>query len=118
MHHYAHRRIKYGEVRCVGGFIVLGMLAAFGLVCALWVLIGLLLPRRCGTVIYLGDDAQAAAQRHLWLREMGLTQDRLILLECKDEDRDWLQGQGIEICSLDDLIRRLKMGEKEIDAGA
>ncbi len=102
----------------MGGFIVLGMLAAFGLVSALWVIAGLLLPRQGGTMVYLGDDARIAAQRHLWLREMGLTRDTLILLECKDEDRDWLLAQGIEICSREDLIRRLKMGEKEIDAGA
>lgn len=102
----------------MGGFIVLGMLAAFGLVCALWVVAGLLLPKHYGTIVYVGDETRVAAQRHLWLREMGLTRDQLILLECADEDRDWLQSQGIEIISREDLILRLEMGEKEIDAGA
>ena len=102
----------------MGGFIVLGALAAFGLVCALWVLIGLLLPKRGGTVIWLGDDALTAAQRHLWLREMGLTRDQLILPERENLDREWFSSRGIEICSREELIRRLKMGEREFDAGA
>ena len=65
----------------MGGFVVLGMLAAFGLVCFVWVLTGLILPRRGGILVYLGDDPMTAARRYLWLREMGLTNSCLIVTE-------------------------------------
>ena len=102
----------------MGGFIVLGALAAFGLVCALWVLIGLLLPRRGGRVVYLGDDPLTAARRYLWLREMGLVRSRLVLPERGGVDQEWFDAQGIEIWSREEMILRLETGENEIDAGA
>ena len=102
----------------MGGYIFLGMLAAFGLVCAVWVLAGLLLPKKGSTLVCMGPESTVTVQRYLWLREMGLTADRMAVLDCEGLDREWLEAQGIEICSREELIRRLEMGEKEIDAGA
>lgn len=102
----------------MGGFILLGMLAAFGLVCAVWVLAGMMLPRRRGILVYLGDDPMTAARRYLWLREMGLTSSHLVLTEQDREGLEWFAAQGIEIWSREALIRRLETGENEIDAGA
>ena len=102
----------------MGGFVVLGMLAAFGLVCSVWVLAGLILPRRGGILVYLGDDPMTAARRYLWLREMGLTNSRLIVTEQAANDQVWFAAQGIEIWSREELIRRLETGENRIDAGA
>jgi len=63
-------------------YVLLGMLAAFGLICLLWTVFGLLLPgsRRC-TLVLLCDPKEEAAllRRLLWLREMGLLRCGILL---------------------------------------
>ena len=63
-------------------YVLLGLLAAFGLFCVLWVIFGFLLPgsRRC-TVILLCNPSDEAAMlsRLLWLREMSLLRCKVLL---------------------------------------
>lgn len=57
------------------GYVILGLLAAFGFVCTMWVLFGFLLPgsHRCTIVVLCKPEKEAALlRRMLWLRETGL----------------------------------------------
>lgn len=68
-------------------YVLLGVLAAFGLFCTFWVMLGWLLPgsRRCNLVLLCSPREEAALLRRLlWLRELGL-------LRCGI----WLSGRGL-----------------------
>lgn len=96
------------------GYVLIGTLAAFGLMCAVWILWGLFLPGRAkGYVLYAGEDVLFAAQRYLWLREMGLIHCPLLVLEPDACHREWLEAQGIEICSRSAMAQRLGIGAEE-----
>ena len=63
-------------------YILLGTLAAFGLICVLWVLLGYLLPgsQKC-TVVLLCEPKEELAllRRLLWIRELGLFRCGILL---------------------------------------
>lgn len=107
----------------MAGYVFVGALAAFGLICAIWIGCGFLLPDcRGGAAILTGPLAGknlAAARRWIWLREMGLLCCPLIVLEetITDEEREWLGCHGFEICSLGRCLTRLGIGAKKIDTG-
>lgn len=64
------------------GYVLLGLLAAFGLFCALWVLLGFLLPgsRRCTIILLcMPKNESALLRRLLWLRETGLLRCNIVL---------------------------------------
>ena len=92
--------IQYPEVVLVVGYIMLGTLAAFGLVSALWVLYGFLLP------------AERGGGRYLWLRELGLLREELTMVDfgISNAERDWLTERGVTVCAPEKLAER--MGEK------
>ena len=77
--------IQYSEVVLVVGYIMLGTLAAFGLVSALWVLYGFLLPAERGGGLYAparpGVTEDSFARRYLWLRELGLLREELTMVD-------------------------------------
>lgn len=104
----------------MAGYICVGMLAAFGALCALWCLFGWLLPGgRDGILVCRenGDaDAAHLAHRYLWLRGMGFLSCPLLVVarELKEPERVWLESHGIEICSPAELSARLGIGEEEI----
>ncbi len=62
------------------------VMSAFGLVCVLWVLIGLFLPVRRGAAMVLlcrGDaDEVMLAARYTWLYDLGLIHCPLVLVDC------------------------------------
>lgn len=96
------------------GYVLIGMLAAFGLLCAVWVLWGFLYNRRTeGLLLYAGKDSLSAAQKYLWLREMGLAHCPLLVLEPGEDARQWLENRNIEICSREALAFRLGIGAEE-----
>lgn len=98
----------------MAGYVLIGALAAFGLMCAVWILWGLFLPDGGEELlIYDGGDTRVFAQRYLWLREMGLLRCRLLVLSPEESDREWLEAQGIEICSREALPTRLGIGAEE-----
>ena len=100
----------------VAGYIVLGMLAAFGLVSALWVLCGFLLPAERGGGLYAqarpGVTEDSFARRYLWLRELGLLREELTMVDfgISDAERDWLAERGVTVCTPEKLAER--MGER------
>ena len=95
--------------------ILVGVLAAFGLMCALWCLFGLWLSGGRGwvAVCYAGKTQTAALRRCRWLRNWGLYRGP-ILLVCREENREMpellsREAENIEICTLEALPARLEL---------
>lgn len=105
----------------MAGYVFFGALAAFGLICAVWIGCGLVLPRIAGGMAVmtgpLDREKLDTARRWIWLREMGLMHTPLFALgeSLTGYEREWLQCNGFEICSREELISRLGIGEKELD---
>ena len=102
-------------------WILVGMLAAFGALCVLWVLFGFLLPVQHGMVTVCLCRGQGQEEhlirRHRWLRDMGLTHSPLILIDggLSEEERGRMARQGITICDLAELSARLEQEREKLD---
>lgn len=97
----------------MAGYVALGALAAFGLVCAVWIVWGLLHPETGeGILIYSGAGTIGMVRRYLWLREMGVLRCPLAVTDPEGMELAWLEEQGIEICSREALGSRLEIGAK------
>ena len=103
----------------MAGFVLIGALAAFGLICAVWIGCGFFLPdtRSGGSVLTgpLQGNTLAAARRWIWLREMGLLYSPLIAVQdsFSEAEQEWLSCHGFILCSRAETIRRLGIGESE-----
>ena len=95
----------------MAGCVILGMLAAFGAVCALWAGLGWLLPgcRGCALVCW-GDPDEGMLARYRWLLGSGLLSCPLIVVAGTGESEN-----SVEICSGKDLLSRLEMERKRFD---
>ncbi len=70
----------------MAGFVFLGLLAAFGALCACWVLVGLVIPRpKGGALVYdcTQVNEEMILRRYGWLRELGCLQCPLVLVESR-----------------------------------
>ncbi len=67
----------------MAGFVILGTLAAFGVLCIAWLLLGILLPRpRGGVLVYAaGEGEDVILRRYFWLRDLGLLRCPLVMLD-------------------------------------
>lgn len=95
----------------MAGYVVLGMLAAFGCLCALWVSFGWLLPglRGCALVCWEVPD-EGILRRVKWMKGLGaLDCPLLVVAEAGESSTD------MEICSGKDLLSRLEMERKRFD---
>ena len=96
--------IDYPGVKDMIWFVLLGFLAAFGLLSAMWAIFGFLLPgsRRCAVVLLCEPDAEwLLLQRLLWLRQLGLLRCQIFLSGrglTEQQRRQILQYNDIEIC--------------------
>ena len=82
--------IEYLEVKQMFWYVIFGFFAAFGVLCASWTLLGLLLPVREGCRMTLQCPPQqelAALRRFCWLHEMGLLRAHLTVLDSSLSDR-------------------------------
>ena len=83
-------------------WLIFGTMAAFGTVCAMWAVLGWLLPDgkcivRCRAAT--GEDALRAAERFRWLRWFGLVRWEFVL-DCEEFDQgllDRLRKMGITV---------------------
>ena len=95
--------------------IVIGTLAAFGLLCVIWSVLGLWLSGSKGwvAVCWAGKGQSAALRRCRWLRSWGLYRGAIILVsrEQTPESETGLsrETENIEICTLEALPARLKV---------
>ena len=100
----------------MAGYIVIGALAAFGMLSAVWVLLGWMLPSgREGLLLYpavAGEKVLSFAWRYLWLRGLGFLRCPMVMVDTDlaDPERQWLEGHGIEICGPEELNSRLGIG--------
>lgn len=104
----------------MAALIVLAVLGAFGLLCALWVLFGFLLPGQRGAATVLlcrGESAEEAVlRRYLWLFNTGLVRCPLLLVDCglTDLQRSRLEQYPITLCTADELQERLEQEREQL----
>ncbi len=100
----------------MGWYVLFALMAAFGVLCALWVLFGwLLLPVRGEWLLYPGRQGGLSfVPVYLWLRDLGLVRCPLIVadLGLDREEKMYLEEKGIEVYSPAELPERLGMGAK------
>lgn len=84
----------------MAGYVIVGMLAAFGLLCALWVMFGWLLPGGNGGCLICAAKELCLVKRLLWLRELGLLRCPICVYgaDTDEEACRWLARHGIGIC--------------------
>ena len=95
----------------MAGYIILGLLAAFGLLSALWAAFGWLLPGDRGwVVVRYGKPRPEQMARIRWLKSMGmLSCPVLIVTETGETETD------TEICSGENLLSRLEWERNRFD---
>ena len=101
----------------MAGYIVVGTLAAIGLLSVVWACFGWLIPgAKGGALVCVGSPDAALAVRCRWLRELGLLKVPLIVIvtEC-GEDPVQPPGCEGEICSPEALVSRLEWERKCCD---
>ena len=95
----------------MAGYVILGVLSAFGALCALWTAFGWLLPTDAGgAIVYYGLPQQPQLARIRWLKSIGLLScPVLIVTEEEAEIPD------TEICSGEELLPRLEWEKSRFD---
>ena len=93
------------------GWMILGLLAAFGALCALWAVLGWILPglQGCALVCFGQPDTEIFA-KYKCLRGLGLLDcPFLVISDEMTEDPD------MENCTGEALLSRLEMERKRFD---
>ena len=86
----------------MGFFVLLGFLAAYGALSALWAGLGWLLPGMKGcAVVYMGAPGEGIRRRYRWLRGLGLIDCPFIAVEGSEETEE------VEVWGRDQLLDRL-----------
>lgn len=86
----------------MGWYVLLGALAAYGALSALWASLGWLLPglRGCA-LVYMGTPGEGVRRRYRWLRGLGLMDCPLLAVT------EQTQTEEMEVCSREKLLDRL-----------
>lgn len=104
----------------MAALIILAVLGAFGLLCAVWVLFGFLLPGQRGAAAVLlchGEAAEEAVlRRYLWLYNIGLIRCPLLLVDCglSRQDRARLEKFPFPLCSPEELQTKLEQEREHL----
>lgn len=104
-------------------YIILGTLAAFGLISVIWTLVSLLIPKKqAGAVAYLchgGLSELPGLRRWLWLKNWGLMTAPILLIDCglTEQERKELSClvKDGEFCSVEGLPARLELERRKFD---
>ena len=97
----------------MAGYVILGGLAAFGLLSILWAALGWLLPGGRGmALVCVGEPDAGILARYKWLRSLGLMACPLIAAA---EDATPVPYDGVEICEPENLLSRLELERVQID---
>ena len=93
--------------------VLVGILAAFGLLCALWCIFGLWLSGSKGwvAVCFAGKGQTGALRRCRWLRSWGLHRGRILLITPEGTQPEAVsrETENIELCTLAELPARLEL---------
>ena len=93
------------------GYVILGLLSAFGALCALWTAFGWLLPVEEGCVIVCyGYPKPERLARIRWLKGLGLLSCPVVIV-AEDAEAE----ADTEICSGKDLLSRLEWEKDRFD---
>lgn len=95
----------------MAGYVVLGLLAAYGAFCMLWAAFGWLLPglQGCILVCFGRPEAESFA-KYKWLRGIGMLDCPFVVVSEEATD-----SPDMEICTGKDLLSRLEMERKRFD---
>jgi hypothetical protein len=89
----------------MAGWVIIGTLAAFGMLCVLWALFGWLFSGGSGGFLVCPDascnQGRGFLRRYLWLRGMGLYRCPLYAADrgLSDGEKRWLEARGIVLYS-------------------
>lgn len=105
------------------GWIILGVLAAFGVLSGVWALFGWLFSCGIGGALVCmcrpGGQEMALVQRYSWLRGVGLIRSPMLLvgstLSLREQALLCRKYPGIEFCSLEELAPRLEVERDRLD---
>lgn len=96
----------------MAGHFIVGTLAAFGALCALWALLGWLLPGGKGcAVVCWGVPDEGIRSRYKWLAGAGLLNCPLLAVVPEGTDA----GDPAESCTGEQLLSRLEWERKRSD---
>lgn len=105
----------------MAGWIIVCILAAFGVLSALWVLFGSMLSGLRGSVTVhfcRGSDEEAVVRRYRWLRDMGVAGGCLLLVdsELSEVERTALceRDGSVVFCTWAELPARLEQERERI----
>jgi len=94
--------------------IVLGSLAAFGAISAVWVCLGWLLPGGKGmALVCSGEPDEGIRCRVQWLRSLGLLSGPFLVIT--EAPPDFRQSGDIEYCRPEALLSRLEQERIDTD---
>ena len=86
----------------MGWYVLVGALAAYGALSALWAGLGWLLPGLKGcAVVYMGRPGEGIRRRYRWLRGLGLIDCPFLAVT------DGAQSEEMEVCGSETLLSRL-----------
>lgn len=95
----------------MAGYLLLGTMAAFGVLSFLWAVLGWCLPRERGCVLVcLGEPDESILWRWQWLSSLGLLHCPLVLVT---EEQRRMPGD-VEICSREELLPRLERERNQV----
>ena len=102
-------------------FVLIGLLASFGLLCAVWIVLGNWLTgtqMQVLTVHVTAGRESSVARRLLWLRDLGMVESRFVVVtDIEDETRLALlrQYRGILFLSPEQYLAYLEQERGKID---
>lgn len=103
-------------------YVIIGALAAFGLVCVLWACLGWLLPGSTGTALVCAAESggveEAVIRRYRWLLDLGFLKTPLLLVRHgitpEEEEKLLRRYPGIEFCEPEELSSRLELEREKL----
>ena len=107
----------------MGLYFLIGALAAFGFLCALWAIVGSWLGKKARFVALCfcktSHTAFCAAARWRWLCGMGLARGSLLVIDCglSEAEQQALQSvcKDVVLCLPSDLTAKLELERNDFD---
>ena len=98
----------------MAGFVCIGTLAAFGLLCGLWLIYGICCGKPEGLLLICGNGEPGLIRRCLWLREMGLLSCPMVLIDPDLDEMDelWVKSRNVEIWRTSHLRETKNTGDR------
>lgn len=102
-------------------YVIIGMFGAFGVLCALWILLGCHLTDPVGgtVIVHLApEQVEAMVRRFAWLRNMGLVRRKpVVVLPVSSQVQQCLAAQhpDVEFLTWEQYLLWLEQERKNLD---